>query len=93
MKPVIPLKLELVTLELLNLLLDVLCPRPQLHEGLEGGLNAEDAWGNPTVQGGVVQLSASQPVSNSSDKEIERGWAFSTPRFERRAYETAFAFS
>ena len=43
MKPVIPLKLELVTPELLNLLLDVLRPRPQLHEGLEGGLNAEDA--------------------------------------------------
>ena len=43
MKPVIPLKLKLVTPELLNLLLDVPRPRPQLHEGLEGGLNAEDA--------------------------------------------------
>ena len=42
MKPVIPLKLELVTPELLNLLLNVPCPWPQLHEGLEGGLNAED---------------------------------------------------
>ena len=43
MKPVIPLKLKLVTPELLNLLLDVPRPRPQLQEGLEGGLNAEDA--------------------------------------------------
>ena len=43
MAPVIPLQLKLVTPELLDLLLDVAGARPQLHEGLEGGLDAEDA--------------------------------------------------
>ncbi len=43
MAPVVPLQLKLVTPELLDLLLDVAGSRPQLHEGLEGGLDAEDA--------------------------------------------------
>lgn len=43
MLPVVPLQLKLVAPELLDLLLDVAGARPQLHEGLEGGLDAEDA--------------------------------------------------
>ena len=43
MPPVVSLQLKLVTPELHDLLLDVTGARPELHEGLEGGLDPDDA--------------------------------------------------
>ena len=37
-------------------------------EAFRLGIKAEDAWGNPTDQGGVVQLSASQPVAGLPER-------------------------
>ena len=43
MPPVVFLQLKLVTPELHDLLLDVTGARPELHEGLEGSLDPDDA--------------------------------------------------
>ena len=60
MKPVIPLKFELVAPKLCHLLLDVPGAGPQLHEGVEGGLDTED-----TLQQCWVELFKLFDYSNS----------------------------
>ena len=60
MKPVISLKFKLVAPKLCDLLLDVPGARPQLHEGVEGGLDTED-----TLQQCWVELFKLFDYSNS----------------------------